>query len=229
MNVDIPEIKTYFMSTDDNGNKNEFRLPDPYEVGYWRARTQRTFYIDYEIDSQTGTDKEILFLSKTIIEMNVEEKDTPKEELKPITIYIHSLGGEIDVSLNLADIMIASRIPIITVGMGNVMSAGFLIFAAGTRRYVFEHTNMMIHSGSASLSGTAEQLAAAQSNYKQLLDQMKAYILNRTEIPEKVFKKNQAKDWYLNLDEIQEYNVANVATITIIVDNMLITPIKLGV
>ena len=209
MNIEIPDIETYLISTD-NESKDMFKLPDPHEVNYWKARAQRTFYVDYVIDSQTGTDRKLLLLSKTIIEMNVEEKDIPKENLKPITIYIDSLGGEVDATLNLIDVMMISRIPIITVGMRNVMSSGFLIFVAGTRRYIFEHTNMMTHSGSAWLSGTAEQLAAAQSNYNQLLDQIKTYLLSRTDIPEKVYKKNQTKDWYLSLDEIQKYNIATV-------------------
>jgi ATP-dependent Clp protease protease subunit len=164
VNIEIPDIETYLISTD-NESKDMFKLPDPHEVNYWKARAQRTFYVDYVIDSQIGTDRKLLLLSKTIIEMNVEEKDIPKENLKPITIYIDSLGGEVDATLNLIDVMMISRIPIITVGMRNVMSSGFLIFIAGTRRYIFEHTNMMTHSGSAWLSGTAEQLAAAQSNY----------------------------------------------------------------
>jgi ATP-dependent Clp protease protease subunit len=142
--------------------------------------------------------------------MNIEEKDIPENELKPITIYIQSYGGELDISFNLADVIMSSRIPIITVAMGSVMSAGFIIFIAGTRRYVFEHSNLLIHSGSATLSGTAEQVASAQDNYKQMIQQMKEYILDRTTMSEKIFNKHKTKDWYLTLDEVKEYNVATV-------------------
>ena len=209
MDIQVPDITTYLV-TNSNDEPTEINLPNPYSVSYWRARAQRTFYIDYEIDSQQGTDKELLLLTKTIIEMNVEEKDIPEEELKPITIYIQTLGGELDVSFNLADVISASRIPIITVGMGSVMSAGFIIFLAGKRRYIFKHSNLLIHSGSATLSGTAEQVAAAQANYNKQLDEMKQYTLERTDIPEKVFNKNRTKEWYLTIDEVEEYGVATV-------------------
>lgn len=205
MDFCIPDLSAFAIPQDLNTN-----LPDPQDVSYWRARAKRVFYIDYEIDSETGTDMELLLLTKTIIEMNIEEKDIPEKDLKPITIYIQSYGGDLDVSFNLADVIMASRIPIITVGMGSVMSAGFIIFLAGQRRYVFNHSNLLIHSGSATLSGTAEQVASAQDNYKKMINQMKEYVLKRTEIPEKVFTKNKSKDWYLTVDEIKDYKVATV-------------------
>ena len=206
MDIEFPDISAFVLPKQLSDNQ----LLDPQELSYWKARQNRTFYIDYDIDCETGGDKELLLLTKTIIEINLEEKDIPENELKPITIYINTLGGDLDVSFNLADIMIASRIPIITVAMGSVMSAGFIIFLAGSRRYVFNHSNLLVHSGSASLSGTAEQVAAAQENYKMLLNQMKYFILERTEIPEKVFNKNRAKDWYLTMDDIVNYKIATL-------------------
>ena len=47
------------------------------------------------------------------------------------------------------------------------MSAGFLIFLSGKKRYAFSHTSMLVHSGSAAFQGTAEQIEEAQKNYKK--------------------------------------------------------------
>ena len=57
----------------------------PEEYTYWKARENRTFYIDYELDD----DYMAIELGKIIIQMNMEEKDIPKEELKPIYGFIH--------------------------------------------------------------------------------------------------------------------------------------------
>ena len=177
----------------------------PEECTYWKARENRTFYIDYEIDE----DYSLIELSKIIIQMNMEEKDIPKEELKPIYLFIHSYGGDLEQSLVFCDLLISSRIPIITVAMGVAMSCGFLIFLAGKKKYAFKHSQLLAHSGSAGFHGTAEQIEEAQKNYKKQLGQMKEYILSRTEIPEKVFNKNKSKDWYLTMEELIEYKVAD--------------------
>ena len=105
------------------------------------------------------------------------------------------------------DLVKASKIPIITIGMGVAMSAGFLIFLSGKKRYAFEHTSMLVHSGSAAFQGTAEQIEEAQKNYKKQIGQMKSYILANTNIDEKTFNKNRNKDWYLSSDDLLKYRI----------------------
>ena len=90
------------------------------------------------------------------------------------------------------------------------MSAGFLIFLAGKRRYVFQHTQLLVHEGSASFSGTAEQIKQAQENYQRQLEQMRAYIISHTDIDAETFDRNRTKDWYLSVDEIKKYNLAKI-------------------
>ena len=183
-----------------------FELVDPNEYNYWVGRKNRVFYIDYEIEE----DYQCVELMKAIIQMNIEEKDIPDEELKPIRIFVFSYGGDLDQATALCDIIEASRIPIITVCLGVAMSAGLLIFLAGHRRYALKQNQLLVHSGSASFSGTAEQISSAQENYKKTLDKMKGYILAHTTIDEKLFNKNRNKDWYINGDEIESYGIAKV-------------------
>lgn len=176
-------------------------MPSPEEYTYWKDRKNRTFYIDYEIDESYS----LVELSKIIIQMNIEEKDIENPE--PIRLFIHSYGGDIEQSLFFCDLVKASRIPIITIGMGVAMSAGFLIFLSGKKRFAFSHTSMLVHSGSAAFQGTAEQIEEAQKNYKKQIEQMKSYILENTNIDEKTFNKNRNKDWYLSSDELLKYGV----------------------
>jgi ATP-dependent Clp protease protease subunit len=183
------------------GETKESQLPSPEEYTYWKDRKNRTFYIDYEIDESYS----LVELSKIIIQMNIEEKDIENPE--PIRLFIHSYGGDIEQSLFFCDLVKASRIPIITIGMGVAMSAGFLIFLSGKKRFAFSHTSMLVHSGSAAFQGTAEQIEEAQKNYKKQIEQMKSYILENTNIDEKTFNKNRNKDWYLSSDELLKYGV----------------------
>lgn len=177
----------------------------PEEYTYWKARESRTFIIDYEIDE----DYSLIELSKTIIQMNMDEKDIPKEELKPIYIFIHSFGGDSFQSSYFADLLIASRIPIVTVAMGAAMSAGFEILIAGHRRYAFKHTQTLVHAGYASFQGTQSEIEEFQKNNKKQLERTKEYVLSRTSIDEKLFNRYRSKDWYITGDDLVKYHVVD--------------------
>lgn len=177
----------------------------PEEYTYWMARNNRTFYIDYELTENY----ELMELGKIIVQLNMEEMNIPKEQLKPIYLWIHSYGGDLDQANAVIDIIQASRIPIVTIAMGAAMSAGFMLLLAGHRRYAFKHSNLMVHEGSAAFSGTAEQIEQAQKNYKKQINEMKAYIIERTAIDEKLFNKNKSKDWYLAGEELITYKIVD--------------------
>lgn len=153
----------------------------PEEYNYWTSRQNRTFYIDFEVDETY----ELMEIAKVIIQINMSEINIPKENLKPIYLFVHSYGGDIEQANFFCDLVMSSRVPIITIGMGVAMSAGFLILISGQKRYAFKHCQMLIHSGSAGFSGTAEQVEEMQKNYKKQINEMKEYILERTSIDEK--------------------------------------------
>lgn len=189
-----------------DAESEKYLSPEMYT--YWKARESRTFYIDYELDEMYS----LIELSKVIIQMNMEEKDVSKEELKPIYIYIHSFGGDVYQGNMFADILMSSRIPIVTIVLGAAMSSGFIIFLAGHRRYIFNHSQLLVHEGYAAFQGTASEIEQAQLNYKKRLSDMKEYVLSRTNIDEKTFNKNSKKDWYLTKDEIKKYNIATIVS-----------------
>lgn len=183
----------------------DINLPEPEELNYWGNRKNRTFYIDYEIDDSYA----LLELGKTIIQMNMDEINIEEKDLKPIYIYIFSYGGDLDETFAFCDLLISSRIPIVTICFGVAMSAGFLIFLAGHKRYAFKHSQILIHSGSAGFQGTAEQIDSAQKAYKKQIEQMKSYILERTDIDEKLFNKNKKTDWYVDGDNLVTYGITD--------------------
>ncbi len=187
------------------GNTKASDVPSPEEYTYWKDRKNRCFYIDYIIDD----DFMLIELSKIIVQMNMEEMNIPEEELKPIYLWLFTYGGSLDQAQYFCDLVESSRIPIITICMGAAMSAGFLIFLAGKKRYAFPHSRMLVHSGSGAFQGTAEQIEEAQKDYKKQINEMKEYILARTSIPERIFSKNRSKDWYLTAADLEEYKIVD--------------------
>ena len=181
----------------------DLTLPSPEEVTYWNLRKARVYWIDYEIDDSYL----LMELAKEIIRINIEDKDNPNPQ--PIILYIMSYGGDLAQSQFFCDLIESSKVPIITVATGAAMSAGLLIFLSGKRRYVFPHSELLIHSGSGSFEGTAEQIEEAQKSYKKKINQMKEFILSHTTINEKLFNRNKSKDWYISASEAIEYGIAD--------------------
>ena len=186
----------------------ETKFPTSEEYTYWELRKNRVFYIDFEIEE----DYALMELSKVITALNISELTIPKEQLTPIILFVHSYGGDLAQSFYFADLIMSSRIPIYTVATGAAMSAGMIIFLAGHKRFLFKHTQLLIHSGSGEIQGTAEQVDQAHENYKRLQKQMATYIMDQTAIDEKTFKKKQKKDWYLTPEEVEKYEIGEVIT-----------------
>lgn len=178
-------------------------LPLPDEALYWELAEHRAYWIDYEITDNYN----LLTLAKEIIKLNMIEAGVTSP--KPITLYIHSYGGDLDQAQFFCDLIESSHIPVITVAIGVAMSAGLLIFLSGKRRYAFKHSTLLIHQGSAAFSGTAEEIKSAQESYERKLDKMEQYILSHTSIDKKLFDKKKNKDWYVTGDDLINYGIAD--------------------
>lgn len=181
---------------------SQMELPDPEDLDYYIGRNNRTFYIEDVIYRDDSGYSEISQLIKNIISINIEDIGKPIDERKPILVLIDSPGGDLELAFSLADVIQTSVTPVYTIALSSVMSAAFIIFLSGKKRFVFEHSQLLCHQGRIEgVSGTQEEIAAATKNYKDTLHKMREYILSRTTIDPKVFTKNQKKDWYISPKE----------------------------
>lgn len=185
------------------------QLPDPTLLGYYVDAQNRTFWIEGEIDDT------LLETAKLIIKYNREDKDIPIEERKPIKIFIHSPGGDLDTTLAFIGLINISKTPIWTINTCWSYSAAGLILMAGHRRFALPNTSCLIHSGSGTLGGSYEQTKEQMKNYNYLVDKMKDFILDKTNIDSKLFKKQSSKDWYIYTDEMLQLGIVDE-----IVDNI---------
>lgn len=178
-------------------------LPSPDESLYWELKEHRTYWIDYEITESY----DLLTLAKEFIRLNIAEAKVADPE--PITLYIHSYGGDLDQAQFFCDLIESSHVPVITVAAGVAMSAGLLIFLSGKKRYAYKHSQLLIHQGSASFSGTADEIKSAQQSYERKLEKMESYILSHTKIDKKLFDKKKSKDWYVSGEELLTLGIAD--------------------
>lgn len=194
-------------------NIGNLQLPDPELLNYYKLAEHRIFYINDEINEYT------LEIQKAIIAINIYDKDIETSERKPIFIYINTNGGLLQETMSLAQVMIMSKTPVVTVNVGSAYSGGALLLLAGHKRYALKYSKAMLHTGSGGVSGTYEQTEAAQKVYKKQVDEMSQYILERSGMDEKVFKRNKAKDWYLDHDEQVKYGLVHsvVASLDVVI------------
>lgn len=185
------------------------QLPNPDLLTYYKDEQDRILWVEGEIGDG------LFELSKLILRYNKEDKDLPVEQRKPIKIFINSNGGDLDSTLAFIGLMEISKTPIWTINACWAYSAAGLILMAGHKRFALPNTECLIHSGSGQLGGTFDQTTEQMKNYKILVDKMRDFILAKTKIDQKLFKKNSAKDWYIYTDEMLDYGIVDK-----IVDNL---------
>lgn len=184
-------------------NLENMTLPSPELVNYWRLAENRIFYIDDEIDIH------VLEIQRAIIAINIADKDIEPSARKKIKIFIDSPGGLLSETMSLASTIILSKTPVITVNIAEAYSGGALLLLAGHERYAFPYSKAMLHTGSGGVQGTYEQTEQAQKVYKKQVDEMGSYILERSGMDEKIYKKNKAKDWYMDSEEQIKYGITH--------------------
>jgi ATP-dependent Clp protease protease subunit len=93
--------------------------------------------------------------------------DTSDVRPNELTLVINSPGGSLHDAFALIDIMKGSQIPIRTIGLGLVASAGLLIFMAGEKgkRTLTPNTSVLSHQWSWGAVGKQHELIAKQKEY----------------------------------------------------------------
>ncbi len=111
----------------------------------------------------------------------------PSQEL---TIFINTLGGDCYDGFAFIDVMEISRNPIKTVGLGNIVSMGVLILAAGNkgRRIMTKNTQVMAHQFSDNSSGKFHEIMAAFKADIYLKRQFVEHFKRHTTMNEKLIE-----------------------------------------
>lgn len=146
-------------------------------------------------------------VGKSIIKYNMEDKDIPIEQRQPIKLFFNSYGGDVSVCYSLVDIMALSKTPIIGINMGVCYSAGAYIFLSCDERYSLKNSQYLIHQGSAGYVGQTQSVIDHVANLKGNEEKIKAYVLERTHIDEKTYKKNMRTEWYISTDEQIKFGI----------------------
>lgn len=103
-----------------------------------------------------------------IIEWVLYENFVTKKRKKELLLMICSEGGDTAAAFALIDVINGSSIPVKTVGLGQIASAGLMIFLTGTRgrRVLTPNTSILSHQFSWGSDGKAHELFATVKEFE---------------------------------------------------------------
>lgn len=161
------------------------------------------------------------FLTGDIDEDNIEEtikwivyeNITCGPNPKTLTLYINSTGGSLNDSLGLIDIMRASRCPIVTIGIGSICSAAFMIFSSGHKgkRFIAKNTSIMCHQYTGGIEGKHHDIKSHFKEVELTNTRMIDILKQNTGLDTRTIKSKllNATDVWLTADELIELGIAD--------------------
>ena len=185
-----------------NANKESKKLGFPH---YDNGGESRSVFLIGDIDEES---------SKTAVEKIIELAE--KNSIAPIYLIISTCGGSIDDTMMLYDLMRFVKAPIITIGLGKIMSAGCLLLAAGEKghRKMGKNARLMYHLGWDVNSGSVfEQKSALEEFQRQetQFDSLFAKEINKTleEVEALYGKSGPTVDSYLTAEQCLENGIVD--------------------
>lgn len=132
---------------------------------------------------------------------------------KMLNLIINSQGGSLNDGFAIIDIMNSISIPVRTIGLGQIASAGLMIFLAGAKgeRVLTPSTSIMSHQYSTEAAGKHNDLITFQKELNLTNERMiEHYIrhtnLTREEIIQHLLPHN---DVYLSAEEALKFNLCD--------------------
>ena len=95
-----------------------------------------------------------------------------------LTLFLNSAGGDLSAAWSIIDVIRGSSIPVRIIGLGQIASAGLLIFSAGKKGYriLTENTSIMSHQYFWCLEGKHHELLAAEKEVNMTQDRLLKYF-----------------------------------------------------
>ena len=131
------------------------------------------------------------------------------DNTEDIRLYINSPGGEISAMYAIYDTMNYVKPDIVTVAMGDCISAASFILASGTKgkRYALPNANIMIHELSSGTSGKASDVKNYFKHLEFLHSKLAKHYSKFTGQPLRKIKKDMEIDYYMSPEEAKDYGL----------------------
>ena len=138
------------------------------------------------------------------------------EKQLPIEMIVSTFGGSALDMFGICDMMkvVEQDCPIITTGIGKVMSAGVLILASGTKgaRQIGRNTRVMIHSIVGGTHGDMHSIENEVEEMKWIQERYIDVLASETYMTKRMIRKLLSKkvNIYLDAQQAVDYGIADI-------------------
>ena len=152
-------------------------------------------------------------VAKEAIQFIIESNFISESKPDVLNMIVCSPGGELAAAWAIIDVMRSSEIPIRTIGLGEICSAGLMIFLAGTKghRILTPNTSIMSHRFSGGSNGKLQELFAIQKEFDLTSGRMIDHYKRTTGLSEKDIHKYllPPEDVYLSAKEALKFGICD--------------------
>ena len=136
------------------------------------------------------------------------QKDNKRQE---ISLYINSPGGYVSDGLAIYDTMQFVQCDIATYCIGQAMSMGALLLAAGTpgKRFILPHGRVMLHQPSGGVGGTAADIERHAEEMLKIRREMNEIFAQHTKQPVERIEQDSDRDFFLDAPSAKEYGIVD--------------------
>lgn len=160
-------------------------------------KKHRELYLFDEVNSETV---------RTLIE-EFRELDRDKKK-RPIHLLMNSPGGDLSSGFALIDVILNSKCDVYTYAFGEICSMAPAIFVAGDKRFITEHTYVMLHPVSGGAIDYVEFMKSRIKNIEAAEKMYDDYFMARVQLPKKLYDKAKYTELWLTSQEALKYKIA---------------------
>ena len=157
---------------------------------------------------------------KSIMEMGIAIKSIGQQIINMVTdlgltqapaihLHINSGGGCAFSGLAGAGHILESDIPVFTYVEGSAASAATIMSCVGAKRFITEHSFMLIHQISTGVWGTYENLADEKESMDSLMKMLESIYLKNTNMKKKQLKELLKRDLWMNPEKCLELGLVD--------------------
>jgi ATP-dependent Clp endopeptidase proteolytic subunit ClpP len=164
------------------------------------------FYADIDEGS-------VLELNRVLLEMDIKLQsvglafDGAYEPV--IHLHLNTFGGSIFAAFSTVDTIRRMKSKVYTYIDGSVASAGTLISAIGSKRYMGQHAHLLIHQLSSGVYGKFSEMEDEIFNCANLMRLLKDFYKKNTKLPMKKLDELLTRDIWLNAEECLQYGIVD--------------------
>jgi ATP-dependent Clp protease protease subunit len=148
-----------------------------------------------------------------VISWIIESGLQPRPAIRHLTLVINSHGGDLNCGFAIIDVMRGSRLPVHTVGLGQISSCGLMTFLAGApgHRSLTPNTSIMSHQWTGGSYGKAHELLSAKKEFDLTTARVIEHYRRCTKLKLDVIKQKllPPHDVFLTAEEALKLNICD--------------------